>query len=266
MFKPIPARALDTMSTQVQGLSDNLEEIKSRLGKLNQQLVDPPELRAKSRRQNFRRRCARLRPTGPRYAHFLHRFPETPPAPRPAPPPFPPARPRGHALFQRPTGHQPAAKYDLARSEFEDYLKFYSDTDLASNAQFYLGEIFYKQSSTPTLSPPTTKSSPTIPRASNSVPLASQRHWPSSSSARKPPASANYATSSKRYPGSDEDRLARAKLKELGVSVTATVNSPAPALSPVVATLRRHLSPALLSTARSSFRPQGEISLRSWSF
>src|SRR5262249_9438736 len=31
---------LDTMSTQVQGVSDNLEEIKSRLGKLNQQLVD----------------------------------------------------------------------------------------------------------------------------------------------------------------------------------------------------------------------------------
>src|SRR5580765_3357990 len=31
---------LDTMSTQVQGLSDNLEEIKSRLGKVNQQLVD----------------------------------------------------------------------------------------------------------------------------------------------------------------------------------------------------------------------------------
>jgi hypothetical protein len=28
------------MSTQVQGLSDNLEEIKSRLGRLNQQLVD----------------------------------------------------------------------------------------------------------------------------------------------------------------------------------------------------------------------------------
>src|SRR5271163_630512 len=31
---------LDTMSTQVQGLSDNLEEIKSRFGKLNQQIVD----------------------------------------------------------------------------------------------------------------------------------------------------------------------------------------------------------------------------------
>ena len=31
---------LDTMSTQVQGLSDNLEEIKVRIGKLNQQLTD----------------------------------------------------------------------------------------------------------------------------------------------------------------------------------------------------------------------------------
>src|SRR5215470_8741151 len=31
---------LDTMSTQIQGVSDNLEEIKSRMGKLNQQLVD----------------------------------------------------------------------------------------------------------------------------------------------------------------------------------------------------------------------------------
>src|SRR3979490_221089 len=42
-MQDVPANSgarLDTMSTQVQGLSDNLEEIKSRLGKLNQQLVD----------------------------------------------------------------------------------------------------------------------------------------------------------------------------------------------------------------------------------
>jgi len=38
-----------------------------------------------------------------------------------------------------------SGKYDLARQEFQDYLKYYADTDLASNAQFYLGEIFYKQ-------------------------------------------------------------------------------------------------------------------------
>src|SRR5439155_1684707 len=38
-----------------------------------------------------------------------------------------------------------SGKYDLARSEFQDYLKYYGDTDLASNAQFYLGEIAYSQ-------------------------------------------------------------------------------------------------------------------------
>ena len=38
-----------------------------------------------------------------------------------------------------------SGKYDLARSEFQDYLKHYGNTDLASNAQFYLGEIAYKQ-------------------------------------------------------------------------------------------------------------------------
>src|SRR5437660_504073 len=38
-----------------------------------------------------------------------------------------------------------SGKYDLARSEFRDYLKYYGETDLASNAQFYLGEIAYSQ-------------------------------------------------------------------------------------------------------------------------
>jgi len=38
-----------------------------------------------------------------------------------------------------------SGKYDLARQEFQDYLKHYGDTDLASNAQFYLGEIAYSQ-------------------------------------------------------------------------------------------------------------------------
>ena len=39
-FRPTPARVSTPCPLQVQGLSDNLEEIKSRIGKLNQQLVD----------------------------------------------------------------------------------------------------------------------------------------------------------------------------------------------------------------------------------
>src|SRR2546429_7824028 len=39
-FQANAGARLDTMPTQVQGLSDTLEEIRSRMGKLNQQLVD----------------------------------------------------------------------------------------------------------------------------------------------------------------------------------------------------------------------------------
>ena len=38
-----------------------------------------------------------------------------------------------------------AAKYDLASQEFADYLKFYPNTDLAGNAQFYVADLAYRQ-------------------------------------------------------------------------------------------------------------------------
>jgi tol-pal system protein YbgF len=37
-----------------------------------------------------------------------------------------------------------AGKNDLASSEFTQYLQVYGNTDLAGNAQFYLGEIAYR--------------------------------------------------------------------------------------------------------------------------
>ena len=38
-----------------------------------------------------------------------------------------------------------AGRYDLATQEFADYLKFYGDTELAGNAQFYVADIEYRQ-------------------------------------------------------------------------------------------------------------------------
>src|SRR5581483_11735624 len=37
-----------------------------------------------------------------------------------------------------------AGKSDLAKQEFSDYLKYYPNTDLAGNAQFYLAEMEYR--------------------------------------------------------------------------------------------------------------------------
>ncbi|MGA3016524.1 MAG: tetratricopeptide repeat protein [Bryobacteraceae bacterium] len=36
-------------------------------------------------------------------------------------------------------------KYDLAMQEYQQYLKWYGNTDLAANAQFYIGDIHYRQ-------------------------------------------------------------------------------------------------------------------------
>ena len=38
-----------------------------------------------------------------------------------------------------------AARYDVAAGEFQDVLHFYPLDDLAGNANFYLGEIAYRQ-------------------------------------------------------------------------------------------------------------------------
>ena len=35
--------------------------------------------------------------------------------------------------------------YDLAMQEFTDYLKYFPTTQFAPNAQYYVGDIFYKR-------------------------------------------------------------------------------------------------------------------------
>ena len=122
---------LDTMSTQVQGLSDNLEEIKSRLGKLNQQLVD-----LQNSVQNVDAKISGSAPaTGT----------PSPTASTAGSSPMPAGAPSADTLYSNGLRDITSGKYDLARAEFQDYLKYYGDTDLASNAQFYLGEIAYSQ-------------------------------------------------------------------------------------------------------------------------
>src|SRR6266853_5522168 len=132
---------LDTMSTQVQGLSDNLEEIKSRLGKLNQQLVD---LQGTMQNIDSKISGGAVAPGGT--------VPTSAPTGSSSQPTGSPTAsssgspaPNADTLYSNGLRDITSGKYDLARSEFQDYLKYYGDTDLASNAQFYLGEIAYSQ-------------------------------------------------------------------------------------------------------------------------
>jgi tol-pal system protein YbgF len=207
---------LDTMSTQVQGLSDNLEEIKSRLGKLNQQLVDL--------QNSVQSLDAKVSGTAPAGGGFTN--PGTGAASGPiaggegvdAGGPAPSA----NTLYSNGLRDITSGKYDLARSEFLDYLKFYGTTDLASNAQFYLGEIAYSQKQYDQSVVEYDKVLTNYPKSFKSGPAHLKKGMALIELGQKQAGIKELREVTKTYPNSDEDRRARAKLKELGAPITGT--------------------------------------------
>ena len=210
---------LDTMSTQVQGLSDNLEEIKSRLGKLNQQLVDL--------QNSVQSVDAKISGGGGTPPTTGVSNPGTPISSQPATS-MPPAggvagpAPSADTLYSNGLRDITSGKYDLARQEFQDYLKHYGDTDLASNAQFYLGEIAYSQKNYDQAVTEYDRVLTNYPKSFKLAPAHLKKGMALVDLGQKTAGVRELRDVVKRFPGTEEERRARAKLKELGVAVTAT--------------------------------------------
>jgi tol-pal system protein YbgF len=209
---------LDTMSTQVQGLSDNLEEIKSRLGKLNQQLVD-----LQSAVQSIDAKVSGAVPANTAPGGSASPKPgdanSAPSGNAVAPASASPA-PSADMLYSNGLRDITSGKYDLARQEFLDYLKYYSDTDLASNAQFYLGEIAYTQKQYQDAVSEYDKVLTQYPKSFKLAPARLKKGLALLELGQKTPGVRELREVVRRYPGTEEERRARAKLKELGVAVS----------------------------------------------
>jgi tol-pal system protein YbgF len=212
---------LDTMSTQVQGLSDNLEEIKSRMGKLNQQIVD-----LQNTVQSIDAKISGTAPAGgtavpsssgssPSNSGSSFTGNQASAAQSPSGPP-----PSADTLYSNGLRDITSGKYDLARSEFQDYLKFYGDTDLASNAQFYLGEIAYSQRNYDQAVSEYDRVLTNYPKSFKLAPARYRKGVALIEQGQKPAGIRELREVIKRFPGTDEERKARAKLKELGVPAT----------------------------------------------
>jgi tol-pal system protein YbgF len=211
---------LDTMSTQVQGLSDNLEEIKSRLGKLNQQLVD-----LQSAVQSIDAKVSGSAPAGttpgtnPRPANDgTSAAPASGNAGSPSAGASP--APSADMLYSNGLRDITSGKYDLARQEFLDYLKYYGETDLASNAQFYLGEIAYSQKQYQDAVSEYDKVLTVYPKSFKLAPAHLKKGLALIEIGQKTSGERELREVVRRYPGTEEERRARAKLKELGVAVS----------------------------------------------
>jgi tol-pal system protein YbgF len=206
---------LDTMSTQLQGLSDNLEEIKSRIGKLNQQLVD-----VQNSVQSIDARLAGGSPTTAPAGSAPAPSPGGSPTGANVPPSGPPVS--ADTLYSNGLRDLTSGKYDLAQSEFQDYLKYYGDTDLASNAQYWLGEIAYAQKNYELAVQQYDKVINNYPKSFKLQSAHYKRGVALLELGQKNAGIKELREVVKRYPGTEEERRARAKLKDMGVAVSAS--------------------------------------------
>jgi tol-pal system protein YbgF len=105
---------VDELSGSLQAIQESLSALTVRFGRLEQQMVDTSNA-----------------------VKTLQ-----------APPPPPGASGSGgtisaQSLYDNALRDKNAGNFDLAIKEFQDYLQSFGDTELAPNAQFYLGEIYY---------------------------------------------------------------------------------------------------------------------------
>ncbi len=131
---------LDTGSGQVQSLNDSVDELKTRIAKLEKSIQD-----MQNQLQNIQ-----TPPPGTTAAPAgAAQSPDTGAAgsagmQAPAAPAMSQAPPL-EQTFQSAMRDYNAAKYKLAASEFQDVIHYYPLDNMAGTAQYYLGEIAYRQ-------------------------------------------------------------------------------------------------------------------------
>jgi tol-pal system protein YbgF len=108
---------VEQISGQIQALNDTMDELKVRLAKLSKQFED-----MSATQQNFAAQQSQAQQQQQQMAQA------------PAP----------DVLYNNALRDYNGGNNDLATQEFNDYIKFYPNTDLAGNAYFYLAEIQFK--------------------------------------------------------------------------------------------------------------------------
>jgi tol-pal system protein YbgF len=111
------ASQVDQISGQIQALNDTMDELKVRLAKLSKQFED-----MSATQQSLAAQQSQAQQQAQQMAQA------------PAP----------DVLYNNALRDYNGGKNDLATQEFNDYIKFYPNTDLAGNSYFYLAEIQFK--------------------------------------------------------------------------------------------------------------------------
>ncbi len=137
---------LDQMSEDFRGVRENVLDINSRMGKLDAKITDlqsviqtvkamPPPPQAMNPGQDTAN-------SGPVSSMPL----STPPvSSAPVRTATPPAGMLAETTYTNAYRDYIAGTYDLAMQEFSDYLRYFPTTQFAPNAQYYIGDIYYRR-------------------------------------------------------------------------------------------------------------------------
>ncbi len=120
---------LDQMSEDFRAVRESVLDMNTRMGKLDAKMADLSNLI----------NTIKAPPPPPPGASAAGGL-ETQPAQSGPPPGM-----QAEVLYTNAVKDQTTGKYDLAMQEFTDYLKYFSNTQFASNAQFYIGDIYFRR-------------------------------------------------------------------------------------------------------------------------
>jgi tol-pal system protein YbgF len=215
---------ISSMTQQTQGISDNVQDVQARLSKLAQQLND-----VQSELQSIDAKVSGNAPAGapPAGGFAPGAAPGTSPGGNPpADNPGAAANPAGPAamapisadtLYRNALRDYTGGNYDLSRQEFSDYIKNFPQNDLASNAQFYLGEIAYAQGNYKGAIAAYETVLSNYPQSFKLGASLLKKGMAELALGLKTSARRDFRDVVKRFPGSDEARRAEAKLHQMEV-------------------------------------------------
>lgn len=125
---------VDTMSDEFRILKENMADLNSKMGRLQTKFVDV-ENAVKTMQS----------PPPPPPSSFESPGAGTAGEPGLSQMPRPPAGVSAETVYRDAYRDQLAGKNDQALEGFQNYLKWFPGTDLACNAQFYIGNIYFKK-------------------------------------------------------------------------------------------------------------------------
>jgi len=129
----------------------------------------------------------------------------------------PPGQPSPSELYDTAYGDYTKGRYALAIQGFQDYLKAYPNTDLSDDAQYWIGESHYAQKSYKDAVGDYDRLLKDFPRSNKAPAALLKKAYALVELGQKAEAIVQLQYVIHEYPSSEESRLARARLKTLGI-------------------------------------------------